>query len=403
MNYNDCGGSRKRARKDSCFYRAPGFVRLWRVNIFDRYIFRNLLIASLIIAATLLGVVFLTQSLRFLELVIESGATSATFWLLAALALPRFFEIVIPLSLAAAILFVYNRMTSDSELIVIRAVGFDSAMLARPAMLLSIFAMVFLLFNNLWLAPRAISGMQEMRQTVKAQISTSLFREGVFNQMGQGLTVYIRERAKDGTLLGVLIHDGRDAEAPPSTVIAKSGTLILSPEGYQVLVYDGSRQEYNSESKTLKRLNFNRYSIELPESDPVRQRWREPEERTVFELINPDMSVPRDVESLRDFKVELHRRIVGPFFAVVFCLMACTALLVGSIERRGQALRILMASITIIFLQGIFIAVYNWARQSDVGLVLMWVLAIIPFMACLFVLSDFKRFYVSNKKAVIIA
>lgn len=361
------------------------------MSIFDRYIFKNILIASVFIAITLIVVVFLTQSLRFLELVMESGATGGTFWMLTALAMPRFFEIIIPLSLMAAILFVYNRMTTDSELIVIRAVGYDPASLAKPAFLLSIFTMVFLLINTLWIAPQAVSGMQKMSQTVKAQFSTALFREGVFNQMGQGLTVYIRERAPDGTLLGVMIHDSREKNRLPSTVIAKRGTLVTSTSGYQVLVHEGSRQEYDPEKRTLKRLNFNRYTIELPESNPVRQRWQEPEERTVFELLNPDMNLPRDVESLWDFKVELHRRIVSPLFAVVFSLIACTALLVGPVDRRGQALRIMMAVGCVVLIQGLYIAAYNLARQNDFGLILMWLLAGIPFAACLFALSGVGR------------
>ena len=61
------------------------------MNIFDRYIFKNLLIATVFVAVTLAVVIFLTQSLRFLELVIESGASSSAFWVLTMLALPRFF------------------------------------------------------------------------------------------------------------------------------------------------------------------------------------------------------------------------------------------------------------------------------------------------------------------------
>ena len=95
------------------------------LGVFDRYIFKNVLVAATFIAVTLAVVIFLTQSLRFLELVIESGASGGTFWMLTFLAMPRFFEIIIPLSLMAATLFIYNRMTSDSELIAIRAAGYD--------------------------------------------------------------------------------------------------------------------------------------------------------------------------------------------------------------------------------------------------------------------------------------
>jgi lipopolysaccharide export system permease protein len=85
--------------------------------IVNRYIFKNLFLATVFIAVTLAAVIFLTQSLRFLELVINSGASGGAFWMLTMLALPRFFEIILPIALMAGIIFTYNRMTADSELV----------------------------------------------------------------------------------------------------------------------------------------------------------------------------------------------------------------------------------------------------------------------------------------------
>ena len=361
------------------------------MKIFDRYIFKNLLITTVFIAVTLAVVIFLTQSLRFLELVIESGASSASFWVLTALALPRFFEIILPLSLMAATLFLYNRMTSDSELIVVRSVGYAPATLAKPAILLALLVTVFLLAMTLWVAPKSLSTMQQMRQMIKAQFSTLLFREGVFNEVGQGLTVYVRERGAEGSMNGLMIHDSRTAGQPPSTILAKHGTLVSADSGYQVIVYEGTRQEYERESKALKRLNFNRYTIDLPESDPVRQRWAEPDERTIFELLNPDPAVQRDLESLRDFKVEIHRRIVSPLLAIVFTLISCVALLIGPVERRGHVRRIVAAVFAVVVIQGLYIAAYNLARQSDFGLLFMYALVFVPLGLSLFALSGLSE------------
>ena len=361
------------------------------MGIFDRYIFKNLLIATAFIAITLAAVILLTQSLRFLELVIESGASSSSFWILTMLALPRFFEIILPLSLMGATLFLYNRMTNDSELVVARSTGYAPSAMARPAIILSLFTTLVLLFITMWAAPKSISTMQEMRQAIKAQFSTLLFREGVFNQAGKGLTVYVRERDSDGTLLGLMIHDSREPDVPPSTILAKRGTLISSETGYQVVVFEGTRQQYDPVRENLKRLNFDQYTIDLPENDPVRQRWAEPDERTIFELFSPDPTVERDLESLRDFKIEVHRRIISPLLAVVFTLIACALLLVGPINRRGQAKRIVLAVSAVVIIQGLYIAAYNMARQSDFGLVFMYVLVIVPGLLSIFVLSGFSE------------
>jgi len=356
------------------------------MKLFDFYLFKNLFIATVFVGLVLTVVIFLTQSLRFLELVIDSGASSFSFWILTFLAIPRFFEMILPLSLMAGTLFVYNRMIMDSELIAMRAVGFSPLILSRSAILLAFLATVFLWSMAFWFVPKASSGMQEMRQVIKAQFSNFLFREGVFNRVGDGLTVYVRERTSDGEMHGLMIHDAREKNKNPSTVIAKKGILVAADEAHEVLVYEGSRQEFDKKTQTLNRLNFDRYRIELPNSSPVSKRWAEPDERTLFELLRPNLQNERDVASLREFKVEIHKRLAAPLLALAYTLIACTVLLLGPVDRRGQTLRITAGILTVMVIQGLFLAAFNIARESDGGLFLMYGLVLLPIMTCLIML-----------------
>ncbi|MCF8496422.1 MAG: LPS export ABC transporter permease LptF [Alphaproteobacteria bacterium] len=357
------------------------------MKIFDRYLFRHLFTAAALISLTLAVIIFLTQSLDFLELVIDSGASAEIFWILTFLALPRFFEIILPLALMAGTVFVYNRMTMDSELIAIRAGGYSPIDLARPALILAMLTTVFLWGITLWAAPRAMAGMQQMQQTIKEQFSAFLFREGVFNQVGRGLTIYIHARSPGGDLRSLMIHENPTSGKPPSTILARRGALVAGDKGHQVVVYDGTRQQYDPETKTLQRLSFDRYTIELPDAAPMRERWREPDERTIGELLNPDMNNQRDVDSLRDFRIEIHRRLVTPLLALAYTLISCAALLPGPMNRRGQSRRTVLAMGSVILIQGLFLSAFNLARQTDWGLPFMYMLAILPMMVSLLALT----------------
>ncbi len=348
---------------------------------------KNLSIATVFVAVTLSVIVVLTQSLKFLELVIESGASSSLFWFLTLLALPRFFEVILPLSLMTAVLFVYNRMISDSELIVMRASGVSPMVLARPAIVLSLIVTLFLMVMTMWAAPKALSKMQDMRDRIKSEFSNVLFRQGVFNQFGDGLTVYIRDKSASGELLGIMIDDRRDETQNPSTVIAKRGLLLSTDEGQEVIVFEGARQEFNSKNGVLNRLNFDRYTINLPDAEPVGERWQEADERTIFELLNPDLDNAVDVKNLRNFMLEMHKRILSPFLALLFALFSCTVLLLGPFDRRGQGKRILIAVLCVTVVQGLYMSVFNFARSSDVFQILAYLLVIIPSGFCLFMLS----------------
>ena len=212
-------------------------------------------------------------------------------------------------------------------------------------------------------------------------------KEGVFNQVGTGLTVYIREKDGSGELRGILINDSRERNKIPSTVIAKRGALISNDDGFEVLVYDGSRQEYDPAKKILSRLDFDNYKVDFPNMGEVRQRWAEPDERTIFELFNPDLDNTNDVRNLREFKLEVHKRFISPFLALSFALIGCASLLLGPYDRRGQSRRIMLAVISATALQGLYLTAFNFARNSDFGLVLMYALVIAPVVLCLFLLS----------------
>ena len=361
------------------------------MKIFDYYLFKNLFIATVFIAVILTLVIFLTQSLRFLEIIIHAGSSGGMFLALTSLALPRFFEVILPLSVMAATLFLYNKMTIDTELVAMRANGYSPFALAKPGIMLAATITMLLWGVTMWIAPASLSKMQHMRQSLQAEFSTLLFKEGIFNQLGKGLTVYIRKREHDGSLAGLMIHDTRDKTRPASTVLAKKGVILANDTEQQVIVFNGSRQVYDPKSGILQRLAFDRYTIDLPDAVSARKRWSQPDERTITQLLNPDYNNSRDVENLREFSVEVHRRFTSPLLALAFPLVALSILLLGPVDRRGQTIRIGLCITLVIFMQGLFLAAYNLARNNDAGIILMYALTFMPLFSSLFMLSPFSE------------
>lgn len=355
--------------------------------IFDRYLLKNLFIATLFTAISLAAIIMLTQSLRFLELIINSGASGLSFFALTFLALPRFFEVILPIALMIGTVFIYNKMTADSEMVVMRTSGFSPLRMGRPALMLGCLIAVTIFIITAWISPLSLSKMQVMRVTIKAQFSNLLLRDGIFNQVGKDLTVYIHKRGKGGDLEGLLIHDTRDKTQPPVTVMAKRGVIVSDDDKQQVVIYDGSRQQVSPQTGAYNRLDFDRYTIDLPDAGPVQQRWREPDERTLLELMFPDEESKKDAKTMREFKTEIHRRFVSPFLAITYTLISLCCLLLGDLNRRGLGLRIIIATGSVIILQGLYLVAYNLAKESMMGLALMYGVTFAPLMAAYYLLT----------------
>ena len=83
-----------------------------------RYIFRQLAIGTVLVSIALAFIVWLTQSLQFLQFIVSKGL-SVTAWLkLTLLLLPSFLLTILPAALFFVVLFTYNKLTSDRELVV---------------------------------------------------------------------------------------------------------------------------------------------------------------------------------------------------------------------------------------------------------------------------------------------
>jgi len=288
----------------------------------------------------------------------------------------------------ASVLFVYNKFTLESELVVLRALGFSPWRLAKPALVLSVCFALFLFLTVGWIAPIATATMQKERVQLKAQMSSLLFREGIFNQAGKGLMVYLRERGSNGDLMGLVIHDGRAETANPSTIVAKRGVLVSTDDGHQVIVYDGARQDFDRQDRVLKKLNFDQYSIDLPEQKAAaRTRWAEPEERSITQLLHPDLNDAYDRKARQEFLTEFYKRLSVPLLVPSFTVVALCFLLLGPVDRRGQSRRILGAIAIMIILQIAYMATFNLAKQSFIGVPLMFLVALVPLGAGLMLLA----------------
>src|SRR5271154_4362240 len=101
---------------------------------YSKYIARHLVNSTLLITFSLTSIVWLTQALRFIDFIVNQGVSVVIFVKLTLLLIPSLVLMILPPSLFCAVMFVYNKLKTDSELIVMQAAGISRWRLAIPAM-----------------------------------------------------------------------------------------------------------------------------------------------------------------------------------------------------------------------------------------------------------------------------
>src|ERR1700680_1550354 len=129
-----CGRIAMAEARPASYDRVPMTIPMTTLN---RYILRQCLGMMAFITAALSTAVWLAQSLRLVDLIVNRGLSIEVFLYLALLILPRFIDIVLPIGAFIAVLFVFNRLTSESELVVMRSAGLGPLALARAVFVLT--------------------------------------------------------------------------------------------------------------------------------------------------------------------------------------------------------------------------------------------------------------------------
>ncbi|HUI17257.1 MAG TPA: LPS export ABC transporter permease LptF [Alphaproteobacteria bacterium] len=350
---------------------------------YNRYIFKQLSMAMLFVSFCLTCAIWLTQSLRYIELIVKHGISLGTFLYLTLLLLPGFLAIVLPVGLFSSILFTYNKLWMDRELVVLRSVGVSQIALAAPALLMAAIITFFSYTLNLYFMPVAYGSFKDLEFAIKNDFSAILLQEGKFNTLGENLTIYIRQRQPDGELLGILVQDAR-VPSRPVTYVAERGAVVASPTGPRVVLFNGNRQAAERTDGRLAFLYFDKYSVDLDYlSSGMQPRWRRADERFLGELLHPDMSNPDDRLNAARFLVEANQRLASPWYAFTFALIALAALLSGDFNRQGQTIRVIVAVSCVVLLESISIGSQSLAAKEIYLLPILYLNCFIPLFAAL--------------------
>ncbi len=362
----------------------------------DQYIFRQLLVALIVVTGGLTALVWLTQSLRFVELVVNRGLSFGVFLRLTGLLIPSFLVVILPITTYVVLQFIYHRLAGDRELTVMRSVGLSPFALSRAALVLALLATGFGYWLTLSAVPNTLASFRQYQWEIRNRMAAFLLQEGVFTPISDKLTVYVRTRDTDGTLHGIMVDDGREATAH-ATILAERGQLLEGANGPRVLLFNGSRQEIDHQTGRLNILSFQENEIDLGEAArDSGERILDMSEVSLQALLDPH---PINVRDTPRWFAEGHKRLTMPLTTLSYALVALLSSLTGAFRRHGGFLRPLVTVLVMVVLLASGLGVWTLAARDNALVPLMWLHAVAPGLVCAWLLYAPQVFAPSIKRA----
>ena len=369
-----------------------------RINnfIFIKYVFLNILKLFLVISLVLTGIVWLSRSLRYIDLIINKGLSLSSYFWFVSLIAPKILALLLPLISFVAIIYTYQRLKGESELLIMEISGLSKLFLMLPAILFGIIVALFLLFIEVYLSPSNYKTFKSFQSDLRNNFVMSTLEAGSFHNPIKGLTVYIDKASKDGVVENILIHDTRNKEIE-STILAKQGILTNLENKTKVVVFDGTRYVFNYKNKKTSILNFSKYEFQIITEKKETNRFKQVEERSIKELFYPDINISKKIKN--EFLAEAHKRLSSPFLVLFMCSLGAFAILFGEFKRKTLITKIILCSFIAVMIQAIYITAMNKLTFSLYTFLLPYIslvlLSCIPIVTMRYenkVLNILKRF-----------
>jgi lipopolysaccharide export system permease protein len=288
----------------------------------SRYICRTTLGSFLIVLVSITAIFWVVQALRYIDLVTSRGQTVLIFIRITSLVIPFLVTTIAPIALTIAALHTLNKLSTDSELTVMSAAGLSTWHLFRSFLLTALAVSLLVLAIATYFGPKGLRMMRDQIAKVNADVINTVLKPNHFTAIQSGVTVFIRERQPDGLLRGILIDDQRNPNER-TTLIADTGTMLELNERPILSLRSGVLQRRNINNRGVTMVAFDSYAFDLSQFATGTQISRySVRERYLSELLFPNSEDPNYITQKRQYRSELHDRILASLYPLTFMLIA---------------------------------------------------------------------------------
>jgi lipopolysaccharide export system permease protein len=306
---------------------------------------------------------WIVQSSKYLAMLNQNNISLARFFHFSSYLSVDIVAVILPISLAISIGFVFQRFIESSQLTALQSAGISPVDLLPPLMSLVSIATCYLYVSNAYISPRAWTRFREIEFGIRNNVDPPEIPGTIFSK--NGFSVYAQEYIGNFFFKNIFIVDSKNS-SKSYAYFAKTGTI----KNNMLILTDGERIEINDESNRNSITNFKLYQYNLNEILDNVKKAAQPNEKFMHVLLLENTG---DKALDMAQKALFHQKITSPLLAIIFSLMAVLVILMAPYRRKKTYLRMIALIATIVVFQGTYFWITNASAKDLVFVTLNYV------------------------------
>ena len=295
-------------------------------KIIHRYILKEIAFPFFMILFILTFVLLMGKILQLMDLMVNKGIRVFDIGLLIIYLMPSFLMFTIPISFFVAIMMGLGRLSSDNELIVMKASGMSLYEISKPILLAAVVIFFLTAVTSYFLVHQGNYATKILLFDVARQKASAGIKEKVFNDDFKGILLYADNIPVSGDYMdGVLISDTRNADEQ-TTIIATRAYLVANPNAMTVTLRleDGATHSVDRGLNNYRKMDFARYDIKLDLGAAMTEekaKTKASTEMTAGEILKRMQDRKIKDTDLRELAIEIQKKLSIPVSTLVFCIL----------------------------------------------------------------------------------
>ena len=374
-------------------------------NKIYNYITLELIKSFILILFSLSLIAWTVRAVNFLDLIVDSGYSTSTYFTYSMLNLSNIMTKFIPLSFLLALLLTIIKLERQNELIILWTSGVGKYKITNLFFLISlIIFLIYIIFSTI-ITPTALYKSRALIKQSGVDTVSNLIKPNIFSDTFKGLTFYVEEK-EDNVIKNIFIKDDsnnlnsllpKNSSAKNKTVIAEKGVISKN----KIILENGIIQSYQNDN-TVKIIQFNKTLLNFDNLDNRVIKDVKIQETSTYKILSclknyyynqiPEGYVKNCPKNNIAIVIEtFSRRIIMPLYIPLVSILICFIIIYTKNKKKKIINRYLFFTISFVFL----ILSELLVRYSGISKIGFYIYLLIPFIFLpilyLILLNSFRK------------